>query len=660
MGFCCSYYESITTSIASGKDVDCENEWRTTNLGLGTRAKIWYEGLIYLVPVRRQQAFRKNKTSNFGAQLWCTLHIALSGMGRTWTLLRSRLLLALLPWYVSAVGDAFETSLNDGSFSPNGRSSSSICTNDKVESNEEESASPPHIIFIVIDDLGSNDLGYHKSGIQTPVMDDLIQSGVLLSNYYVLPYCSPTRAAILSGRYPLHTGCHTIIKAFDTQGLPLDEETIPQVLRRANYTAHAVGKWHVGHARWEQTPTFRGFQSFFGYYRGWNDYFTHYVGDSATGTAAYEMHFDRQEFCGRNCSQYVDERGNYSTHVFTREAIRILRHHASSTSSAMKDHASPLFLYLAYQAVHAPEEVPPSYERPYENHSLWTSQRKTYAGMLSAVDESIGNITRALQETGLWPNTLLVVTTDNGGPTAICAVQGSMNRPPRRGGKCTLWEGGTTGDAFLSGPAWERMRKQQGTPPFNWNYPHLFHAVDWLPTLAAIAGASPNGQKPLDGVNQWEALLSLADEDAVAQESPPPREEVFVGYAMFNDTWYGPAIRWRQWKLLQGTSGGPEESTHVNPEYIPPQGSLHPAMGGIANDTYQLFDIAVDPGERTDVSQEHPQIVALLQSKLRAYQRTYVPPIAPDATCGAFAGISHTDHFGPVWHPWCQKLIVYE
>jgi arylsulfatase B len=573
------------------------------------------------------------------------------------------ILLGLLLWYLKAAGTLMEPSLEE----EEADQSTTACTNaeapnQRTDHQREDIAQeddvrvqkpPPHIIFIVIDDLGSNDLGIHKSGIQTPVMDDLIESGVLLTNYYVLPYCSPTRAAILSGRYPLHTGCHTIIKAFDTQGLPLDEETIPQVLRRSGYTAHAVGKWHVGHALWEQTPTFRGFQSFFGYYRGWNDYYTHYVGDRATGTAAYEMHWDGQEFCGYNCSQYVDERGNYSTHVFTREAIRILHQHASSYTASVAD--QPLFLYLAYQAVHAPDEVPLSYERLYENYTSWTSQRKTYAGMLSAVDESIGNITRALRETGLWNNTLVVVTTDNGGPTAICAVQGSMNKPPRRGGKCTLWEGGTTGDAFISGPALEWTRRRRTTSAQQ--YPHLFHAVDWLPTLAAIAGASPNG-KPLDGVNQWESLLP--GPDTLSTSTTPPREEVFVGYAMFNDTWYGPAIRWKQWKLLQGTSGGPEESSHLNPDYKPPPGYSRPAMGGISNDTYQLFDISVDPGEQNDISNEYPQIVAILQSKLRDYQKTYVPPMEPDGSCGAFAGISHTDHYGPVWHPWCQKLVVYE
>jgi arylsulfatase A-like enzyme len=276
----------------------------------------------------------------------------------------------------------------------------------------------PHILFVIVDDLGSGDLGWHGvSNISTPTMDHLAHTGVYLDNYYVLPYCSPTRAAILSGRYPLHTGVHTVIMESETQGLPLDEETLPQVLRRRSsssgggnpsYQAHAVGKWHVGHSRWEQTPTFRGFQSFYGFYLGSQDYFSHQYANHMM----YDMHYDASEFCGDGCSRLVDERGNYSTTVFTREAVRIIENH--------DEMQGPLFLYLAHQAVHYPDEVPRQYVDPYRNRTeQWTDQRKVYAGMLSAVDESIANVTRALQEQDMWKDTIVVVTTDNGGPTQV-------------------------------------------------------------------------------------------------------------------------------------------------------------------------------------------------------------------------------------------------
>ena len=272
----------------------------------------------------------------------------------------------------------------------------------------------PHILFIVMDDLGSHDLGRHGSGIHTPHLDKLAQDGVYMENYYVLPYCSPTRAALLSGRYPLHTSIHQVIEADSVQGLPLDEETMAQVMRRSGYQVHAVGKWHVGHSHWEMTPTFRGFESFFGFYIGGEDYFTHVNGQG------YDLRFDKEEFCGKECSQIADERGNYSTHVFTREAIRVIDEYHKETTNCQEEgdvptnHTSsreqnqgkpqnPLFLYLAYQAVHNPSQVPEEYRKPYENKQHhWDDKRTTYAGMLTAADEGIRNVTDALKARGMW------------------------------------------------------------------------------------------------------------------------------------------------------------------------------------------------------------------------------------------------------------------
>lgn len=500
----------------------------------------------------------------------------------------------------------------------------------------------PHILMIIMDDLGSHDLGIHEnSGIQTPHADQLARDGLYLDQYYVLPYCSPTRASLLSGRYPLHTGCHTIVNDWETQGLPLDEETLPQVLRRAGYQAHAVGKWHVGHSRWTQTPTFRGFQSFFGFYLGAQDYNTH-IKQGERGNA-YEMHWDAREKCGRDCSRLVDERGNYSTHVFTREAIRVIENHPQRPHE-------PLFLYLAHQAVHWPDQVPETYRKFYEGatYSNWTDQRKTYAGMLSAADESIGNVTKALQDAGMWENTLVVFTTDNGGPTAVCAAQGSSNYP-KRGGKCTVYEGGTTGDGFVSGPAWNkvaRSRKKEYSETLEL-YSKVFHVVDWLPTLARMTGATPNG-KPLDGVNQWDSMLQREP------SAPPPREEVFVGYAYFGNQWYGPAIRYKHWKLIQGQSGGPETSHDL------PPGSFLPAPGGAPGE-YQLYDLQSDPSETQNIASSYPLIVQILQGKLIEYHASFVPPISNDPSC-PFTGTTNTSTFGPTWLPWCEgssELLVY-
>lgn len=553
-----------------------------------------------------------------------------------------------------------------------------------------------------MDDLGSHDLGLHESGINTPHCDQLAKEGVYLSNYYVLPTCSPTRAALLSGKYPLHTGVHTVIKPNSTRGLPLDEETLPQVLKKAGYSTHAVGKWHVGHSNWQQTPTYRGFDSFFGYYLGGQDYFTH------RQVGAYDQRWDARSNCGADCSLLVDETGNYSTHVYTREAINRIREHENANE--------PLFLYLAFQAVHSPLEVPYEYKEPYmandnvdqtDEATRWSSKRITYAGMLSAADEGIGKVTAALKKYGLWDDTLIVFTTDNGGPTEVCAVQGSSNYP-LRGGKCTVWEGGTTGDGFVSGPALETLSIPTATKAKG-----LFHVVDWLPTLGEIAGASKDAK--IDGVSQLEALKT----------GKPARKEIFVGYGFDQTNWYGPAIRVNNWKLIEG-NGGPDSRTDElsmgNGKKALTNRIKQQSLGGFrgfdghyrGNDSrqkaimrfreghrdledqdgdakeqeekdiyrdearipegctnnreladdepfYLLFNLKNDKEERHNVAVQFPEVVRELSEKLEAYKEEFVPE-ADERECPN-ERIAETPNFGATRLPWCTDsriLVVYE
>lgn len=480
----------------------------------------------------------------------------------------------------------------------------------------------PHIIFIIMDDLGSHDLGLHGSGIETPFCDQLAREGLYLDNYYVLPTCSPTRGALLSGKYPLHTGLHTVIHPQSTRGLPLEEETLPQVLKKAGYQTHAVGKWHVGHSRWEQTPTFRGFDSFFGYYLGGQDYYTH------KQYSRYDLHWDSRPNCGADCSVVVNETDYYSTHVYTREAIARIQEHKQQHGNHI-----PLFLYLSYQAVHFPNEVPSEYSDRYKNRTDWTKTRQVYGGMLTAADEGVGNVTEALKQTGLWDNTLIVFTTDNGGPTEVCAVQGSSNYP-LRGGKCTVWEGGTTGDGFLSGPYLQRLRITQH------RYKGLFHVVDWLPTLGEIAGGVYKSAA-IDGVSQLKGLVS----------GEKMRKEIFVGYGFDQKNWYGPAVRVHHWKLIEG-SGGPDNRTTTGE-----------SKRQLVTGTYQLYNLQLDKEEQNNVASEFPEVVQELRELLERYKSEYVPEEDEDASC-PFREQKKAG-FGPTWLPWCSRkttrqLVVYE
>lgn len=511
----------------------------------------------------------------------------------------------------------------------------------------------PNILFVVIDDLGSHDLGIHGTSIISPTCDDLARSGVYLSDYYVLPSCSPTRSAIMSGRYPLHTGINNYIPPKSTAGLPLDEETIPEVLAKAGYRRHAVGKWHLGHSNWKQTPTFRGFESFYGFYLGGEDHFTH---NAALG--GYDMRSDSSEFCGAGCSKIVDERSNYSTHIFSREAVNVVRAHDPSAGL-------PLFLYLAYQAVHSPAEVPEEYVSPYQSKN-WTTRRKIYGGMVTAVDEGIKNVTDALKEKGLYNDTLIIFTTDNGGPTETCGVQGSSNFP-LRGGKCSIWQGGTTGDGFLSGPALSKLGIHTATgrragdkhlkSSLSAIMPHIFHCVDWLPTLAEMVGVEPNG-KPLDGVSQLNALMGHG----------AAREEAYIGITDDQIGIHGPALRYQRWKFIEGTGGAPGgwppvhwSGVDVNFDGIESERrALRVPVEGDNTSGYLLFDVWSDPREKKDLSSMHPDVVDMLRTKLETYKATGVPQQESDPSC-PFRGLKNTS-MGPTWMPWCshaKRVVVY-
>jgi arylsulfatase A-like enzyme len=256
--------------------------------------------------------------------------------------------------------------------------------------------------MVVLDDLGHSDLGIAGSHIRTPVLDSLAHEGAILDNYHVHRACSPTRAALMTGRYPIRYGLQSgVLEDAKPYGLALNETLLPELLNSAGWRTHMVGKWHLGHVGWNYTPTFRGYESFYGLLTGGADHFSH---QSFSG--GYDLRDDRGRRCGANCSRVAWEAaGQYSTHLFTERAVEII--------GSMQP-AENLFLYLAYQAVHCPAQAPPEYSAPY---SFPDSSRNVFAGMLAAVDEGVGNVTAALHRAQRWDTTLFIVTSDNGAPT---------------------------------------------------------------------------------------------------------------------------------------------------------------------------------------------------------------------------------------------------
>ena len=243
--------------------------------------------------------------------------------------------------------------------------------------------------------------------IMTPNIDALAAQGIKLENYYVQPLCSPTRGTVMTGRYPSHTGVGpNVIRPTHPYGLPGDEVTIAQVMKSAGYATAAVGKWHLGFCDERYTPTFRGFDSFLGYLLGAEDYYAHTRSDE--GFSGLDFRNSTLPISAGVMPPATDAyKGNYSTFVFADRVEAAVQAHAAGP-----DAAKPLFVYMPFQAVHGPLEAPQSYIDKYAH--IADKKRRTYAAMVTALDDAVGQIVDAYKAAGLWDDTVLVFSTDNG------------------------------------------------------------------------------------------------------------------------------------------------------------------------------------------------------------------------------------------------------
>lgn len=404
-------------------------------------------------------------------------------------------------------------------------------------------APQPNIVIIVADDLGYGDLGVHGcKDIPTPHIDSIAKAGVRCTSGHVTgPYCSPTRAGLLTGRYQQRFG-HEFnpggAKAGGAKagasGLPTTERTIADRLKAAGYVTGLVGKWHLGSAE-QFHPNRRGFDEFFGFLGGAHAYFP------GQGAPIY-----------RNSEVVAEE--DYLTEAIAREAASFIDRHQSR----------PFFLYLSFNAVHTPMHATDARLKKFSH--IQDSKRRAYAAMLSAMDDGVGGTLARLRENGLEQNTLVFFLSDNGGPTMRgVSVNGSQNAP-LRGSKRTTLEGGIRVPFFV---------RWTGKLPAGAIYDEPVIQLDILPTALAAAGISLEERPAIDGVNLLAQLSGQTDRS--------PHEALYWRFGK------QMAIRRGDWKLVRydTTADGAVD------------GGISPArLYDLANDIGERDDLAAHHPDR--------------------------------------------------------------
>jgi len=457
---------------------------------------------------------------------------------------------------------------------------------------------PPNVLFIVADDLGWNDLGYQNPDIISPNLDKLAKMGVILNQSYVQYLCTPSRNTFMTGYYPFRTGLqHSNLQTLLPAGVPLKFPFLPEKMRSLGYATHMVGKWHLGYCNWSYTPTYRGFDTFLGYYTGSEIYFTH----EDNGHLDFRNNSDVE----RNLN------GTYSTFIFRDRAVDIIRNHNSSR---------PLFLYLPFQAVHDPLQAPDAYIQKYK--FIKDEERRNFSAMVTAMDDAIGDVMNALKQQNLYDNAVIIFTTDNGGQVLY-----GGNNYPLRGDKGTLWEGGTRGLAFVHSPLLDKSGYVTN---------ELMHSVDWFPTIVTLAGGQIDSN--MDGVDQW-SMISNASKSA--------RNSFIYNIDNFKPNSVNAAIRVGDYKLILGNPGVPDG--WYPPAHTPKQQN---ATDSVKVQDLYLFNLKEDPTEHFNLAKSESAKTKQLWKSLQKFIKEAVKPYRPKPDPAG-----SPKHWGGVYSPgWCKTI----
>jgi len=416
----------------------------------------------------------------------------------------------------------------------------------------------PNVIILLADDMGWADVGYHGSKIETPSLDRLAEEGVRLNRFYSTPICSPTRAALMTGRDPMKLGiAYHALMPWHSHGVALEEHFMPQSFKAAGYQTAIIGKWHLGHTIPRHHPNARGFDYYFGNLNTAVDYFQH------TQQGGYDLQRN-----GRS----VRAKGKYSTFLAGDEACAWVKN---------RDKSKPFFLYVPFLAPHNPMQAPQELIDKYS----WIPEktpvqrpmyRRINAAMIDAMDQAIGRLLDTLEEEGIVHNTIVMFFSDNGGSSA----NGSSNAP-LKGWKAQTFEGGIRVLSVIRWP--ERLKAGQISE-------QMMTVTDVFPTLAAAAGIPAKNKKALDGKNLWPAIESgnlITRKEDMFFTVENPMQGLF-----YNAVFSG------EWKLVQVIDQLLEKTTVE----------------------HYLYRIKEDPYEENDLSQQHADVVADLSARIHEWR----------------------------------------
>eukprot|EP00040_Diaphanoeca_grandis_P016172 m.83323 g.83323 ORF g.83323 m.83323 type:complete len:980 (+) comp25617_c0_seq1:503-3442(+) len=493
----------------------------------------------------------------------------------------------------------------------------------------------PHVLLVIVDDAGYNDFDWSPgNAFVTPTLRRLANKGVFLHNHYSCPVCAPSR-------FTLHTGRHAVTMGLSRsninpqEGVAVDQkyQTLAEAFKARGYATYGYGKWHLGHGRKISTPGYRGYDYYYGGFLGSNDHFTHVKSIHPEGNRELRCSgVDLRRCEGKKITTDYYQGGVYSTTLFTNEAVASIKAHDIERKSG--------FFYVSYNAPHRPYQAPDNLISQFNTTTYpGNTERGVLAAMMLGVDEGVASIISALKEKEMWQDTITVFMSDNGGSSVKRGREVVQSNYPLRGGKATLFEGGSKTCAFIHTFTYERdyqaRWKSLATSRTGRNYLPLFFISDWMSTLLDASGVPLESNEPeesLGSISHWETLTTEE-----LKSELQPREEIL--HQLYespelctrpeNGRAFCGALRQGDWKVVLMPSANAayndwvlaDEQIQIQKTSVttveclgekPPQYETEHCLV----DKPCLFNLKLDPCEYKNVADQHPEIFRRLDDRL--------------------------------------------